>query len=996
MQGVAVGSDYERLGDAIADELFGSEHAGRPVYTLPDSAAFQRIAARAGLEETSLSAFTEVVRATLSLDDPGVAPFRWQSEAAQKHRFQPLDIPPALPLLVLLTLVAESMHAASDLAAHNYYSRLHRLLRVPPHRYDRVEEDYRRHANELWGSLNAWLEAWEGERGIPTAYAIGGHAFVGLPMSQAVVREHDRSGLHEFFTLEGMTPGTRLSPSDMGVAMDPYATATPSPLSSHLSRLWAVPAARDQIVDAACIELETWDGSGPMAAGPRRRPSATRLLAFLRTFPRKSIEFNLMLPYSSEGPDIARFNIAQGEFTMSTIAGPGGSTRLFGVDSVSSSSLLGEMLSGGLGVDDSRPFARRPKRVSPLRWDDLQGAYVEAERISLGEDSLVLVRDDARPRVEAHLIVHARPGWRESTQLNGLPEGWLTYEHVQMVSAPAEGTHFDLLPLTPRARTSLTLRGGFVLPGLLRKWSSLEPPEIVAVAAGASSLSVRVYAGTRIDPAAVTAQADHQGELVVVPLAEHELGDGEYIVAMFVDGAKRPSSTAVLRLRSADSPQFSVDEVDIRLVYSPESGLAWPLRAGTAEWERFVNGARHAGLHTRPVDPKIRQHYTMREFVPRDPRVAAAPQRVRLGIPMAHDSCLITGMHRFLLPPVVPDQPQTRTVEGECNTCGLVRRFAGTPWAARRKERGPIGASRVVTIPPIAESDEPDFQVAFDALNHVGHGSFATFERIAAQVEGSGLFADSFLRRQEVVGHIDVARDDWFQVTEWAVNSATLVPIGAKRWVLIGSRSRSLVGQLRKLVGEAGQVLESVDAELARVEITGVLPADASLAHAGVTVLSESSALAIAENLPTLSEVTSGLKRIAVPDYRTAEAWDTKSASWRTADSLVSPGAYRLKDFRSLYVVRTLDDIERGEVAIGNAQLVKHIANLWARDPLAGYHSRSGSVVVPLGADLPGLYGRALSLCSGRVPRELVEHRILQYPSVPREIADIIFAKIAQ
>ena len=871
-------SEYERLGEAIADELFGHEHAGRPVYTLADSSALSRIAEKAGLKGDEFSAITDVVRSSLAINDAGVAPFRWQSEAAQKHRQQPLETPPALPLLMLLSLAAESMHADGDLAAHNYYSRLHRLLRVPTERYPRVEGDYRRHADELWGSLNAWLEAWEGERGIPTAYAVGGHAYIGLPMSQAVVRQHDRSGLHEFFALEGMTPGIRLSPSDMSLAMDSYATATPSPLSSHLSRLWRVPAAREQIVEAACLELEAWDGSGSAAAGPDGRLSATRLLAFLRSFPRKSIVFNLMLPYASGGPDVARFHLAESEVTLPTLVGPGSSTRLSGVDAVSATSLVGEVLSGEIGEGDSRPFARKPKRVAALRWDDLQGAYVEVERISLGEDSLILAKEDSRQRVEAHLVAHARPGWRELPQLTGLPEGWLVYEHVQVVSAPIDRVHPDLLPLTPRSRTSLTLRGGFVLPGLLRKWSSLEPPEIVGMAAGASSLTICVYAGTRIDPAALVVETNREDELAVVPLAQHQLGDGEYVVAMFVDGASRPSSTAVLRLRSADSPQFSVDEVDIRLVYSPDSGQAWPLRAGAANWNRFVNGARTVELRADSKFPLD----AIQEFVPRHrPATTAEPQRARVGVPAADDSCLVTGMHHFQLPPVVPGQPRTQTVEGECTTCGLMRRFAGTPWAARRRDQDSSRASRMQHIPPIIESDEPDFQVAFDALNHVGHGSFATFERIAAQVEGSGLFADSFLRRQEVVGHLDVARDEWFQVTDWAVNSATLVPIGLGRWVLIGARSRNMVNLLRELAGESGQVFESVDAELARVEITGTLPDEARLADAGLTVLLESPALTIAASLPALSEVASALKRVAVPAYRTAEFWDTTSASWR-------------------------------------------------------------------------------------------------------------------
>ena len=321
-------SEYERVSEAIADVMFGSAQAGRPVYALANAETIRDVLEACGVEDRNLGGLATVVRSSLQMDEPGVAPFRWQAEAAQRHRRSPLETPPALPLLVVLSIAAEQMQADCDLAAHNYYSRLHRLLRVPTTEYLRVENDYRRVADLLWGSLNSWLEAWEGERGIPTAYAVGGHAFIGLPMSQAVVRQHDRAGLHELFAMEGMTPGLRISPDDMSLAMDPYATATPSlPLSSHLARLWRVPAARERIVDAACLELEAWDGSGIEAVASARPVVTTRLLAFLRTFPRKSIEFNLMLPYRSEGPDIARFQLTDEESTVPTVAGPGGSTR---------------------------------------------------------------------------------------------------------------------------------------------------------------------------------------------------------------------------------------------------------------------------------------------------------------------------------------------------------------------------------------------------------------------------------------------------------------------------------------------------------------------------------------------------------------------------------------------------------------------------------------------------------------------------------------------
>src|SRR5699024_3451480 len=234
-------------------------------------------------------------------------------------------------------------------------------------------------------------------------------------------------------------------------AMEPYATATPSlPLSSHLANFWRAPAARQQIVDAACLELEAWDGSGIEAVASARAVSETRQLDVLPTFPRKSIEFNLMLPYRSEKPDIARFQLADGESIVPTVSGPGGSTRLSGVEGVSAASLIGEQLAGEFGKDHDRTLGRRPKRVTPLRWDDLQSAFVDIERISLGEDSMVLAKSDARQRVQEQLRAHARPGAQELTELHGTPAGWLVFQHVQIVSAPTQQVHLDLLPLVPR------------------------------------------------------------------------------------------------------------------------------------------------------------------------------------------------------------------------------------------------------------------------------------------------------------------------------------------------------------------------------------------------------------------------------------------------------------------------------------------------------------------------------------------------------------------
>jgi hypothetical protein len=983
--------DYERLVEATATELFGGEKAGEPVYTLAEPDILARIIAAAGLDGDPLAALCSGVRSTLHLDTSGIATLRWHQVASAEHARRPMETPPSLPLMVVLTLAAEQMQAGEQIAAHNYYGRLHPLLSVPEARQDNLVHDYRRSAEVIWGSLNAWLEAWEGERGVPTAYALGAMRYIGLPMSQAVVRRHDREGLHQVFAFEGLPPGSRMGAPDMEMVIDPYATKVPTPLSSQLRSLWSNQSARERIVQAACLELESWTGVGKHAREGSTARAATRLVAYMRTFPRKVIELNLAMPVPPEGPGLMTFRTNDGEIRVPTVAGPTGTMRLATTDALSAESLLEDVVTGDSQTGGSI-VERRPRRVLPLRWDELQGCFVEVERVAMGEDNLVLAMADAKHRVEVLLETCARPGWELLEDVAGLPQGWIVFRHVQILSVPEGQVHVELLPLVSRARTSLTLRGGFSMPGRLRKWSSLDPPEVVALGAN-HEVSVRVYRGSRLGNEDLVVHEGPFTDLAIVNLEEHGLDDGEYTVALFIDMAKQPASTATLRLRSADSPLFNVEEVDLQLVYSPSDGAVWPLSAGPAVAECFINGARVVG--NPPSDSKSME---VPEFRPRERRIAPVqPKRMRLGRALPPDSCMTTGKHRIQYPTAHAGRPPSRTIEGECETCGLVKRGAATASAAKKKLHPIAGKPRVV-IPPIAEHDDANQHIAFDALSHVGHGNYGVFERIASQIEGSGLFADTFLRRQEVTGHIDVRRDEFLLATEWAVNAATLVPVSPGSWVLIGARSKSLVNNLREVVGDDGRVDGSTDAGILRILVEvapdRMMQLAPSMAELGVTVMDESPALAMARALPSLGEVERGLKRVAVPPYQSLEVWNTQSAAWVPATSLTATGAFRLRDFRATYVVRSRSDLDNGTVAIASAHLAKHIANRWVGDPLVGYHARSGSVVVPLGAELPALYGRALSVCSGRAPRELPDTRMVQYLDVPVSVAQVVMDRL--
>jgi hypothetical protein len=519
----------------------------------------------------------------------------------------------------------------------------------------------------------------------------------------------------------------------------------------------------------------------------------------------------------------------------------------------------------------------------------------------------------------------------------------------------------------------------------------------MAYAVGADSVAIQLSKGDRPSEQAERLSVQASGEFAILNLSNYELDDGEYFASMFVDGERKPRSGSIVRLRSADTPLFRVEEADMHLVYSPESCSLWPLTAGPALWDEYVNGARLFGASSRN-DVQV----AMPDYVPRQRKVPehAKHSPVRVGEASTPESCMFTGRHRFDLPDAGRERPKSPTLEGECTTCGLIKRFAATAWAAtKRKNLKKQIVRRTVELPPINKSPGPDLRVVFDAICHVGQGSYRDFERITAHIEGGDFQADTFLRACEVVGHIDVSRDEYLRVTNWAVNAPTITPMGNGRWTLIGFSSRKMLQTIRRFLGEDAVIDHQEHGEL-RTVLT--LDGDAlssnrdSIESLGIQVRETSPALEIALRLPSLSQIEDGLHRISLPGFKSLAIWSVDSASWIPCESLASPGAYRLSDFRSLYVIRSRQDLEAGTAGVGTAQLVKHIANRWASDPLIGYHAKTNSVLTPLGADLPGLYGRALALCSGHAPVKHEKSGLVQYPDVQRDVANVVFDRLTR
>jgi hypothetical protein len=290
---------------------------------------------------------------------------------------------------------------------------------------------------------------------------------------------------------------------------------------------------------------------------------------------------------------------------------------------------------------------------------------------------------------------------------------------------------------------------------------------------------------------------------------------------------------------------------------------------------------------------------------------------------------------------------------------------------------------------------------ALDALCHLRWGTAGELERIALQLDGSRVLVDAFVRGLETLGHLDIARDaQSLRPARWEIAPATLAELPSGEWVLTGWRSQRLLDQLQDTVLALGGALErQPDAGGPTiVMVRGLEPASLHAAAAqaaaglldGQLTIVPAAAATMAATLPPLGALLEALPRVALPHARMIQRWDTATAQWASAALADRPGAYKLTGTRLLYGIRTDHDFVQGTLGVGTAQLVKHLAALQASNPHVAYHPTTSSLLVPLGADLPGLYGRAAALCSGRVPARLQAAPLLCYHHVPPDIAGAI------
>ena len=101
------------------------------------------------------------------------------------------------------------------MASTNYYGRLARYCAWTIFDSEAGRVCLPRDRSAALGFGQRWLEREQGEHGLPTAYGVGVHRHIGLPLSQALIRAADRRNLHRLFASVGLSPGEAIGLDDM-------------------------------------------------------------------------------------------------------------------------------------------------------------------------------------------------------------------------------------------------------------------------------------------------------------------------------------------------------------------------------------------------------------------------------------------------------------------------------------------------------------------------------------------------------------------------------------------------------------------------------------------------------------------------------------------------------------------------------------------------------------------------------------------------------------
>lgn len=1024
---------YLKWNEHLNQYFLKESNEGHPVYLDPDPGLFDFLESRFRLDKgRGRGEFLDVVRAVLEdpesrenlFDRVDNAVIRWRVDARRRQGAAELEErafpPPVTALLTATVLAAQQMDESSAtgkyISSTNYYAHLEQVLGIDPTHKEKLRRDFTV-TEDFWEDFSWWLDEVDGRFGMPSARATS-HRYVGLPMSQSLVRFADRRALRRMFHLFGLPPGAAISPAEMAEVVGEWITTLGSGASKELVAKWQVAEARERIIDVALSELAAWDGtveqSGRETSTAVRGAHRERVLLALLTRGRSGgVEITDMGFAMRRSNETETWSIQHEAGAEELRPRPISSTNSFvaGYElGVEPNDILQREIV--LRSESGHELKREPRRIVVLAEDEAAGAYIEVRRAVSGARHRILVSPDTPDEVVdelRRLLEMTAFSGRKDLEVEGVPEDWLVIDGFVPGQVPADFQVSDeLTALLASVTTQIHVRGGIRLPGRVKRWHSDATPRIVVtIGAEGGKYDLRIKDLSTQSGSQVLREQISRPEIVELP---DDVRDGDHRIEL-VSSRGAVVHTEVLRLRSGSTKYYE----------------GWRKREGLGHDERPITAVRALPHREDPVieGAIVRARRTFIESGEVPPAVDWARRHVRqrtsrtgLSLPVpTSTSCLVTGSHNFLFPTFKGGKVNGSWMTGVCIHCGAVRRTPTRHWNALKPEEREASLrrrGRAVPEPAVVVASGEDVEVPAeplpevvedlippcvvdDALAHLGSGDAAMLLALTSQVPDLTEDHDQFLRDLAALGTVETSRDEYFRRDRWETSSPALVTLSDGRLGLTGAWSLKQHLGLEAVVEELGGEVHDAVTGSELTTVTGVDVADAfEYEELDGVVDAAFAAQEIAAHLPDLSAVAEELPRKSTT--MVAGPWQmylVRELAWVDVAGWDAPGLYRRnRGYRRDYWFRTAEDVKDGTGAPVDVDLGKHLLGLLAGEPLLGYDPESQELTVPLGARLPGLYERAAVLCSGRVPEKDLATFSMTYIGVPPAIAATLHARM--
>jgi len=445
-------SEYRQWNQSIFNYFFDGKFQNKLIRLDINDEVIEAISAELKFDPKDFEdKFRSVIKKTLDDQDTFNPILKCMSPWSKAQYHQRNITPPFIAILAFFSYVAEGMTRDENFASSNFYGRLQDHLLVK--NKNKMQNSFSKF-DQVWKKLNRWLVEWENELGIPTAYPLDSRVHISVPISQALIRDQDRKNLHRVFEYAEFNPGDEVSHDDMEEAITSYYSNIHHP--GHILKLINKKDLKESALQAACEELETWDGilqSSDASSSENNSHQSARLfyIAKLESYPEEKIILNLCGSQSNctcnfsikidKLPKIKQeiFKKYNGEMQFEDYKGY---ARLLANPTFSH----GDALVTSLLFEDNDTkkicCSRKKKEITVLSEANELGVnwFKESASIQYGKNSLIIVWHSLKDKVDTFLKKVAKQGYEihESSSLLNLPKNYVAFKNVQILNAIKE------------------------------------------------------------------------------------------------------------------------------------------------------------------------------------------------------------------------------------------------------------------------------------------------------------------------------------------------------------------------------------------------------------------------------------------------------------------------------------------------------------------------------------------------------------------------------